>query len=65
MKSKPTPSPTVLCRAHLHHKWIAAYTPDGERYMRCKHCGTDRTEFDDNGFGGKALAASFAGFGGG
>jgi hypothetical protein len=62
MSNERTPHPTLLCRAHLHHKWVVAYTPDGERYMRCKNCGTDRTELDSDNVGGKNLGAGLAGF---
>ena len=36
----------ILCRAHLHHKWIQDRNPDGKQYMRCARCKKDRTEFD-------------------
>jgi hypothetical protein len=41
--------PTMLCRAHLHHKWVPAHTEDGEQYMRCAHCGKDKAEPDSSG----------------
>ena len=34
--------PSVRCRLHLGHRWADAYTPDGHKYLRCRHCGTDR-----------------------
>ena len=64
MNIKPVTRPNLLCRAHLHHRWIAAYTPDGERYMHCKYCGTDRTEFVNNGSDTTPRAPWFASFGG-
>jgi hypothetical protein len=44
--SGPTPHPTLLCRAHLHHKWVPARAEDGGQYIRCAHCGKDKSEID-------------------
>ena len=67
MSKEKSPHPTLLCRSHLHHKWVAEHTSDGQRYQRCAHCGKDRTEVDSNNFGstGKILGAGLGGFGGG
>ena len=43
---EPRLHPTLLCRAHLHHKWVPAQTADGGRYMCCAHCGKDKSEAD-------------------
>jgi hypothetical protein len=63
----PTLHPTLLCRAHLHHKWVPAHTEDGGQYMRCEHCGKDKTEVDpgDLSTQGKILGSGLAGMGGG
>ena len=42
MTEQPKLHPTLLCRTHLHHKWVPAHTEDGGRYMRCEHCGTEK-----------------------
>ncbi|HEU5265296.1 MAG TPA: hypothetical protein VFU35_01305 [Jatrophihabitans sp.] len=65
MSKDQAPHPTLLCRAHLHHKWVEDHTSDGQLYHRCAHCGKDRTEVDSNNFGGKVLGAGLGGFGGG
>jgi hypothetical protein len=44
--TEATPHPKVLCRAHLHHKWVPARTEDGGQYLRCAHCGKDKAEVD-------------------
>jgi hypothetical protein len=41
--------PTLLCRMHLHHKWVPAHTEDGAQYMRCAHCGAEKVEPDTSG----------------
>jgi hypothetical protein len=53
----------LLCRTHLHHKWVEEHTDDGSRYMHCVRCGKDRTEVDSSGFGGSNYAAGAAGGG--
>jgi hypothetical protein len=53
---EPTPHPTLLCRAHLHHKWVPAHTEDGRQYVRCEHCGKDKTRYESGENDGKNLA---------
>jgi hypothetical protein len=45
----------------LHHSWIPAHAEDGGQYLRCKHCGKDKTEVDLGDFDGKNVAAGSAG----
>ena len=59
--TEPTLRPTLLCRAHLHHKWVPAHSEDGDQYLRCAHCGKDKTEVDtgdwnERGFGAGAVS---------
>ncbi|MDQ1749882.1 MAG: hypothetical protein QOE71_938 [Pseudonocardiales bacterium] len=63
--SRQRPRKPLLCRTHLHHKWMTEHTEDGESFMRCTRCGTDRPEVDNGDFGGKNLGAGLAGMGGG
>ena len=62
--TEPTLHPTLLCRAHLHHKWVPAHTEDGEQYMHCAHCGKDKTDADPGNFDGSGYGAGLAGMGG-
>ena len=36
-------SPTIGCLTGLRHRWVRAWTGDGERYQRCRRCGIDHT----------------------
>jgi hypothetical protein len=63
--SAQEPRRPLLCRTHLHHKWVAEHTEDGGDFSRCAHCGKDRTEVDEGNFGGKNYGAGLAGSGGG
>jgi hypothetical protein len=31
----------LLCRFHLHHKWVRRFNPEGEDYLQCNACGKD------------------------
>lgn len=48
----------LLCRLHLHH-FEPCHNPDGEFYLRCRRCGTDRDDphgrSDDTNIGGNIL----------
>jgi hypothetical protein len=57
----------LLCRTHVHHKWVEERTDDGSNYMRCVRCGKDRTQVDSSGSGASNLAdaAGMAGMMGG
>jgi hypothetical protein len=44
--TEETLHPTLLCRAHMHHKWVPAQTEDRGQYLRCAHCGKDKTDID-------------------
>lgn len=62
--TEPTLHPTLLCRAHLHHKWVPAQSEDGGQYMRCAHCGKDKTEADLENLDNKKFGGGLAGMGG-
>ncbi len=62
--TEPTLHPTLLCRAHLHHKWVPAHTEDGGQYMRCAHCGKDKTEADLENLDNKKFGGGLVGMGG-
>jgi hypothetical protein len=55
--TEPPSHPTMLCRTHLHHDWVPARTEDGGEYMRCSHCGKDKTEVDLGGAARRRLSA--------
>jgi hypothetical protein len=38
------PHSPLWCRVHLHHKWHAETTTDGDLYRRCGACGNDDDE---------------------
>jgi hypothetical protein len=38
----------IRCRLHLMHSWQLDRTEDGNRYLRCRRCGTDRTGGAEN-----------------
>jgi hypothetical protein len=40
MPAKPPRKP-LLCRLHLHHKWVRHFNPQHEEYLQCKACGKD------------------------
>ena len=67
MTREAAPHPTFLCRAHLHHKWVPAQTEDGGQYMRCAHCGKDKTEVESGNLSaeGKILGSGLGNMGGG
>lgn len=65
MVAESTLHPTLLCRAHLHHKWVTAVSEDGGRHMRCAHCGKDKTEVDLENLDNKKFGGGLAGMGGG
>jgi hypothetical protein len=58
------PRAPLLCRLR-RHRWVTKSTNDGGRYQQCRRCGKDRTEVDDNDFGGKVAGAAIAGLAGG
>jgi len=42
MSVSVSPKPKrLLCRFHLHHKWVRRFNPEGEDYLQCKACGKD------------------------
>jgi hypothetical protein len=63
--SSLTSGKSLLCRTHLHHKWVPERTEDGERFIRCARCGEDHTDVDEGNFEGNGFGAGLAGLGGG
>ena len=37
-----TPSKPLLCRTNLWHTWEWAHTADGDRFIRCRKCHTEK-----------------------
>jgi hypothetical protein len=35
------PRKPLLCRLHLHHRWVLRVNPDGDDYFQCNSCGED------------------------
>jgi hypothetical protein len=60
--AEPTLHPTLLCRAHLHHRWVPARSEDGGQYLRCANCGKDKSDVNLKNLDGKDREGAPRGF---
>jgi hypothetical protein len=54
------PRKPLTCRLNLHHRWEAASTSDGQRFVRCARCHKERGD-GRTGMSGTAMGAGGVG----